>query len=852
MPYAVELFTAQGDVDTIGGKAASLVRLHRIGFNVPRGICLTTAAYREWARAGLTVDALRTAIGDAFRALRPPLAVRSSSPAEDLAEASFAGQYATVLGVNSEDELVEAVEKCWRSAASAASNAYRAARGTALPVEMAVLVQELVPAETAGVMFTLNPVTDRADQLVINSNYGLGESVVSGHAEPDTFIVDKSSGEVLETTVGSKRVYTHAYGTRVAEESLDRLRQGCLSLEPLQIAALVAAAAKLESHYDSPMDCEWAFVGRELHMLQARPVTTGVAAYHSYLLDEWARERGLQDDPRGAWVRGSVLSGLRVSPLYYSEMSAFFADMFVRIAALHGAPPIQRKIFHYFHGYTYTDAEFSSTADPPGDIQPESPVGPVWRSNLRIALRHPRSLAVWSNIDHYYRRWHREWLPAINARRPDYSNAIPTEIREFIEFIEVQRRDRSVVAGLAVGYAPNLLGLLAWLLQRWIPDAAPDTLGILTSGLPDSLTHFENVELWQLAQFAAGLPAARDALQRGNFDQLSESESGCEFLAAVDEFRARHAHRGCSDRDIYQPRWGDSRELVFGQVRLMLGLGVEGNPSAAHQRTANRRQQFEAEVFRRLGRGLLGSARRAVFRRVLRTTQRYVMHRDNQRHTFEPYFMELRQAYRAIGQHWTRTGVLSDPDDVFFLAKHEIYAHIDAKLDVTKIANRARWRRRWWTDVTRQEPPTYLLGNRPHDPSSGDPGAADLRGSPGAPGVATGVVRRIASLAELDQIRPGEILVTYAIDPAWTPVFTTIAGVVSVEGGMLAHAAVLGREYGLPVVLGVRDATSKLMDGDIVRIDGTLGTIQVIERRDDASNAPPAPDSTTSTEQEDR
>lgn len=845
MPYAAELFTAHADVDTIGGKAASLVRLHRIGFNVPRGICLTTAAYREWASAGLTTEALRTAICDAFRALRPPLAVRSSSPAEDLAEASFAGQYATVLGVNTELELVEAVEKCWRSAASTASNAYRLARGTALPVEMAVLIQELVPAEAAGVMFTLNPVTNRADQLVINSNFGLGESVVSGHAEPDTFIVDKATGEVLETTVGSKRVYTHACGARVAEESLDLLKQDSLSLDPQQVATLVAAAATLESYYDSPMDCEWAFVGQELHMLQARPVTTGVAAYHSYLLDEWARKRGLQDEPRGAWVRGSVLSGLRVSPLYYSEMSAFFADMFVRIAALHGAPPIHRKIFHYFHGYTYTDAEFSSKADPPGDIQPESPLGPVWKSNLRIALRHPRSLAVWSNIDYYYRRWHGEWWPAINARRPDYSSATPAEIRDFIEFIEVQRRDRSVVAGLAVGYAPNLLGLLAWLLQRWIPDAAPDTLGILTSGLPDSLTHFENVELWELAQVAAASPEVRDALHRSTFDRLSESAAGRGFLAAVDDFRARHAHRGCSDRDIYQPRWADSRELVFGQVRLILGLGADGNPSAAHERTAIRRMKCEANIFGRLGRGLLGSARRAAFRRVLRTTQRYVMHRDNQRHTFEPYFLELRHAYRAIGQHWTRAGVLADTDDVFFLAKHEIYAHIDATLDATKIANRARWRRRWWTDVTRLEPPTHLLGNRPHDPSAGDPGAADLRGSPGAPGVATGAVRRIASLAELDQIRPGEILVTYAIDPAWTPVFTTIAGVVSVEGGMLAHAAVLGREYGLPVVLGVRDATARLMDGDIVRIDGTLGTIQVIARLDDAPDSPPAPDSTT-------
>jgi phosphohistidine swiveling domain-containing protein len=838
VPYTVELFCADGDVNTIGSKAASLVRLHRLGFNVPRGICLTVSAYRDWANAGHITDVLRQSLIGAFGQLHPPLAVRSSSPAEDLAEASFAGQYTTVLGVGTEAELVEAVEKCWRSATSTASDAYRAARATALPVEMALLIQELVPAESAGVMFTMNPVSDRADQIVINANFGLGESVVSGHAEPDTFVVAKSSGEMLEARLGSKRVFTHARGAHVAEEALDARKQDAFSLDAEQISGLVAAAAQLEAHYDAPMDCEWAFVGQELYMLQARPVTTGAAAYHAYLLDEWARDRHLEDDPGAAWVRGSVLSGLRISPLYYSEMSPFFADMFVRIAALHRASPIRRKIFNYYHGFTYTNAEFSSTADPPGDIRPESPFGPAWKSNLRIALRHPRSLAVWCNIDYYYRRWNTEWRPEIEARRPDLTTATPGEIRQFVEFIEDQRRERSVVAGLAVGYAPHLVGLLVWLLQKWVPDAEADTLGMLTSGLPDSLTHFENVDLWRLSQLVVTSPSLRDAIQQGRFEDLREIPAGTEFLAAVDAFRAKHAHRGSADRDIYQPRWGDSRELVLGQVKLVLGLGADADPEAPHERARTRRLEREAAIVRRIGRGPLGPIRRAVFLRLLRTTQRYVMHRDNQRHTFEPYFLELRHAYQAIGHRWAQAGLLEDPEDIFFLGKHEIYAHIDGRLEAEKVTNRSRWRRNWWREVTRQEPPTHLLGNRPHDPTAGSAGSTDLSGSPGAPGVVTGTVRLVSSLAELGKLEPGEILVTYAIDPAWTPVFGIIAGVVSVEGGMLAHAAVLGREYGLPVVLGVREATSRLRDGDVIRIDGTLGTITWVERRAEGAGAP--------------
>lgn len=828
MTYTVDLYTTLAGADVIGSKAASLVTLHRAGFRVPRGICVTTTAYRAWREAGGLTDELRRVLLEAYGALQGPLAVRSSSPAEDLADASFAGQYATVLGVCGAERLLQAMETCWRSADSAASSAYRTARAAEQPVEMAVLIQELVPADAAGVMFTMHPVTDRVDRVVINSNFGVGDSVVSGHAEPDTFVLDKRTGVQLEAQAGTKRVYSRPDAEGVREVPLEAARQQRLSLDAGQLAQLVEAARRLEAHYDAPMDCEWAFVGDTLYMLQARPVTTGFPAYHGWLLDEWARDRRLDDDPAGAWVRGSVLSGLRVSPLYYSEMSPFFADMFVRIAALHGAPAIRRKIFHYFRGYTYTDALFSSTADPPGDIQPESPFGPAWKSNLRIALRHPLSLAFWTNIDYYYRKWHGEWWPAVNARRPDAARASPAEIRDFIEFIEVQRRDRSVVAGLAVGYAPNFVGLLAYLLQRWAPDAPRESLGLLTSGLPDSMTHDENVALWQLTQKAERSPAVREALVAERWEGLATVAGGAEFLAAADAFRERHAHRGCSDRDIYQPRWGDDRPLLLRQVKMILGLGPLADPVAAHARTAAKRAAHEREILEQVGRGPLGFARRRVFERVLRTTQRYVMHRDNQRHTFEPYFLELRRAYRAIGDKLAARGVLDHGEDVFFLGKHEIYAHIDGRLADHVLGQRARWRRKWWEQVTCEEPPPRLAGNRPADPVAADAGPADLKGSPGAPGVVTGPVRKIASLEELQRVRPGDIVVTYAIDPAWTPVFGIIAGVVSVEGGMLAHAAVLGREYGIPVVLAVRDAVGRLNDGDVIRIDGTAGTVNIV------------------------
>jgi pyruvate,water dikinase len=823
----IALESATASPESIGNKAASLVELQAAGFRVPRAICATVEAYRRWGHGGMTHE-LRQALLAAFHGLSKPLAVRSSSPVEDLPEASFAGQYVTVLGVTTEAQFLAAVERCWASADSEAAVAYARARDTQGTIEMAVLVQEIVDADAAGVTFTVNPVTGRIDQIVLNANYGLGDSVVSGHAEPDTLVIDKNMLEVIEQRIGSKRVATRLCAGSTAELPVEESARAVGCLSDAQIRILAESAIALEEYFDLPIDAEWAFRGDELYMLQARPVTTEIGGYLSDRLDDWARHRRLEVDHDQIWVRGSVLSGLRLSPLYYSEMSAFFADMFVRVADLHRAPAIRRKIFKYHNGFAYTDAEFSSTADPPGNIRPESPFGPAWRANLAIALRHPLSLAFWSNIDYYNERWRRHWWPEIETRRPDFESATPAEIRDYIEFLEGQRRDRSVVAGLAVGYAPNFVGLLAYLIERWSLGPVEDLLGALTSGLPDSLTHDENVALSDLAEVAERSREVREAVLAGRFADLEQLPGGGAFIDEVDRFRTLRAHRGCSDRDIFQPRWGDDRALLLRQVQLMLRLGRDADPRVAHARTAARREQEERAVLARLD-GPFGGIRRAVFKRVLRATQRYVMHRDNQRHTFEPYFMELRGAYFALGENLVRRGILADRSDVFFLAKTEIYQHLDGALSDAKLAHRADARRRWWGDVSRCEPPAQLRGNRPYDPDGAVTEAdAELQGAPGAPGVARGPVRVIGSLAELERIQPGDIVVTYAIDPAWTPVFGIIAGVISVEGGMLAHAAVLGREYGLPVVLGVKNATSRLRDGDLVQIDGSSGAIGLL------------------------
>jgi pyruvate,water dikinase len=812
--------------DRIGNKAASLAELRQAGLDVPEGFCVPVELYRDWRVSGAVSEAARAAILAGFARLRPPVAVRSSSPAEDRADASFAGQYDTVLGVRTPEQLIDAVVRCWTSAFSTAATAYRIEHGTPIDAAMAVLVQELVPATAAGVLFTMHPVTDRTDQAVVNANYGLGDSVVSGRAEPDTYVLDKASGTVVEQRIGSKKIITTLVEVGVADVPTPAEQQGRPSLSLTQLRQLADVAAKLEAHYDQPIDAEWAFEGDTLRMLQARPITTGAQAFYTRFLDSWARDRGLLDDPETVWVRGSPISSLPTSPLYYSEMAALFSDMFPSVAALHGAKAPKRKEFRYFNGFTYTNRAFSSTADPAGTVQPIGLTSPAWRSNLKLGIKHPRTLAVWSNIDRYYRNWRERWGPELDAHRPDYATAKPSEIRAFIERVERQRRARSLYAACGVGYASDLLGLTQYLLQRWAPGASEDAVGLLTSGVEGSLTHEENMEVWRLAETARAVPGICALLEAGDWEAVEHHPDAGHFLEKVDRLRAVRPHRGCSDRDLYQERWGDTRRALLEQIGNMVRLGPSADPDAAHHRAAARRKSLESELIGRIGRGPLGPMRKRVFGRVLRATQRYWIHRDNQRHTFDRYFYELRRAYRGIGQRLAEAGTLDEADAVFFVGKQEIYDHIDGRLTADRLRRRAEWRRDWWQTATAKEPPSLLKENQPYDQRMAAPGDSDLAGTGGAPGIVTGPVRHVRTMQDLRDVEPGDIVVTQAIDPAWTPVFGIVGGVISEEGGMLSHATVLGREYGLPVVIGAIGAAGLLAPGEIVTVNGSAGTVR--------------------------
>ncbi|MFN0147038.1 MAG: PEP/pyruvate-binding domain-containing protein [Dehalococcoidia bacterium] len=824
------------DLAAAGGKAASLARLAAGGFRVPPGFCLLAPAFR--AATGMKVDlTLRQEIVAALSSLRkkateagfgsdPRFAVRSSAVAEDLPDASFAGIYRTVLGVRTDQEVVDAIEACWASATSPEATRYMEERLGVAGSDMAVIVQALVPADVAGVLFTAHPVTGALDQAIVNSSYGLGEAVVSSLVDADTFTISRASGSVVEQRIGSKERMIAVDGATVEVPAKEREQS---SLESSQLRQLAEVANRIERQLQFPQDVEWAFAGGVLYLLQARRITTLQEVYYTAELHRWSRKRGLVADPETVWLRGTPLSSLPVSPLYFSEMSQFFTDMFGALVRLEGGTPGTRQDFRYFRGWSYMNTLFGSDRR----RAPDRVWDRAWMGRIRLQLRHPRSLAFWSTAKRYYYLRDHVWLPSIATRRPDYATAQATEIQAFIEFIEVQRRERSILAATGVDHAGMLLMLMGRLLRAWANEREADSLPELTSGLPGLQTYDENLGVWELGRVALRSPEVAAAVTQGDYAALDGLPEGRALNAAVDAFRTEHPHRGASDRDLQGPRWGDSREMLLDQVRIFVRSPESRSPAEAHARAAARRQTVTREVERRIRRGPFGWLRVWLFRALLTQTQVYWVYRDNQRHSFDHYFYNLRCAYRALGVRLAERGALANPDDIFFLSKDEVYATIDGQLALPEASYRATWRKNWWTVRSTEEPPAYLQGDSEFVPEGAreTPPGEGLRGVGGSAGRATALARVIRDVRGLSELMPGEILVTHAIDPAWTPVFSMVRGVVTEEGGMLSHATVIAREYGIPAVIGLAGATRSIKTGDTVTIDGLRGLV-VIEGKE--------------------
>lgn len=866
----------------VGGKAASLIRMTEAGLPVPPGAVLTTQFFAPWFEAVKTSvpwarltqapseewatlcevvkkhaqalpltaaqhDALATLLRDlAVPGDEARFAVRSSSPEEDLASASFAGGYETRLGVHA-DDLEGAMRQCFASCFDARVWSYKKEHGfdVGLP-KIAVVVQRQIDSDVAGVGFSLNPVTNDYDEAVIDANWGLGTSVVDGRVSPDHFVVDKVERQVVDETRGGKQlsVWLHPDGgtaERPAHRPADR------TLTDAQLRKLTDMICRIEDLYGRPVDIEWAYAGAKLHVVQARSITTYVPLPPEMVTRPGERRRLYAD----AALSKGLTTNEPISPLGLDSLKSMFSRLLESwVGPLKDDVSPEEALFFFGGGRMYINysnvmwlaspGKLAKSAAPSDSLMAQILAGvdakryrattrPPWVS-IRLLWRIPRGL--WSLRGFFWNILrallapegaHRAYRQRISAFESELRSHLDDDTGGDLSLDELRSTYEARMAWemfdvlmpifLAGMASPHLV-----VPRKNAPlSALADKLRLGTRG---NVVVEMGIALYRLAK-------RLDRSDFGDLDRLAERierrELPAELLREWDDFLATYGWRGPLEMDLASPRYADDPRLAARQMSFMTVDDQGFDPQDAHQRQVEGRQRAYEELMRRLG-----PVRRAVLHRIYRLIDLFAGTRETPKHLMVLYNYAVRKRALAEGRRLTRQGRLDAAEDVFALHFADLKAAAqDATLDLRKIREeRTRFHKKLDAHVTSFPPVIDSRGRILRPPPTED--APDLlRGMPVSPGVVTGRVKVLHTPHE-KAVEKGDILVAYTTDPGWTPLFVNAAAIVLEVGGVLQHGAVVAREYGKPCVVGIDRVVEKMRDGQPVEVDGTTGTFRLL------------------------
>jgi pyruvate,water dikinase len=841
LAVVVPLAAPEATLEQVGGKGAALANLATAGFPVPPGFQITTAAYREFvAENGLQADisaALRDVIHDdptslqhtsslirdaflagvipeliaakiatAYTALgEPAVAVRSSATAEDLPGLSFAGQQETLLNVQGGAALRDAVRRCWASLWTDRAIGYR--RQMNVPsddVAMAVVVQQMIPAEMAGVLFTANPTTGDRGKLVIEAAPGLGEALVSGEVTPESYVIDR---ERLEAT---------ASGEAGPEGRL---------LTPAVLRDLAELGLRVENHFDGvPQDIEWAIADGKTWLLQARPITNLPAA-------SLANVRWESPLPGATWVRRQVVEHMP------EPLSTLFADLYLdqglqesirRVGQVMGleddfAAFIDGPFFITVNGYGYSRANFNVN----------------WKTSLLLLKWMVQGPVM------IFRQGVAQWrdggLPqylAVIARWQDVDPATASdeELLQGIRELAIADAIYWFSAALVIGAAKVSDALLEGILPKIAPSRDLHS-GQFLRGFPSPMLQAE-ADLDAIAARVRASSELREVVANTPADRLlvalPQTPDGEAVRDGLREYFARYGHQ-IYNLDFVAPT------LVESPLPVLLALKAlvrePGQEALSRQRTvARERDRLTVEVA-----DTLDPLRRFVFTHVVKWAQGFAPYREEALFFVGAAWPLLRRFAQELGERLARAGTLDSAGDVYFLDSGELKRAITdraAGVPQRDLAALARERRELREARKRLHPPAAVppesgmrvgkidLSERETQRRNAA-GATTLRGFAVSPGQVTAPASVILSPEDFDQMEPGTILVCPTTTPAWTPLFAQARGLVTDIGGILAHGSIVAREFGIPAVMGTGNATQRIANGQQITVDGSAGTVEL-------------------------
>ncbi|MDP9999588.1 PEP/pyruvate-binding domain-containing protein [Pseudarthrobacter sulfonivorans] len=884
MTYVNDLAdVGRGDVAVAGGKAVGLGGLIQAGLPVPPGFVLTTAAYSHFVEANQFEAAIQelaalppgadpqeyeaasgrirtlfktgtmpaevaAGLGTAYERLGDgdgdtAVAVRSSATAEDLATASFAGQQETYLNVRGMAALSAAVLGCWASLWTARAMAYRARQGIRPDqVRLAVVVQRMVDADAAGVMFTANPSNGRRNQTVISAAWGLGESVVSGAVTTDDVIVDAGTGSVVSRQTADKDVMTVTAENGIREEPVAAARRRAPVLEDREAAELAGYGARIADYFGAPQDIEWARSGGRFFLVQSRPITA-LPEPAADTPDTWEVPY-----PKGLYFRASIVEQLP------DPLSPLFADLIdgsvSRSLRLLMSEAVGKNVLREgdvrlptINGYAYYYYRNSGMVRMLGRMF--TAMGALARGKAHMGI------AGWRDYSHpRYEQVIKEWAAKPLAELT--GEELLAGARALLDAGAVYYTAVQSIIPLAATSELSFAAFYDKLVRR---DGDPPARTLLLGY--DSQPIRAEKSLFDLAAWVRDVPGLASAILNQPTTALAESQRAGTPPAGVEpafwqpwherfqEHLDRFGHT-VYNLDFASPVPADDPSTLLETVKFYLrGQGTD--PHERQRQLAERRDELAGTTASRLG-----PRRRAAFRRLLRWAQTTAPIREDALADVGLAWPLLRRMLLELGRRLVDSSVIALPDDVFWLQHQELRSAVEFGLAAPGAGGGATGvaisgagrpvraaaveeRRMRWRGQARAAAPQMLPERRWMEKAFGSmmPAGSQhqsgdvIKGAGASSGRVTAPARVLRGPQDFSLMEPGEVLVARITTPAWTSLFAMASAVVTDVGGPLSHSSIVAREYGIPAVLGTGVATRRLTSGQQIRVDGDAGTVTI-------------------------
>ena len=872
----IYLFT-DGDAPRrqVGGKGCSLIKMNTGGFPVPAGMVLSVHFFDDWIKKLSALEELRLLSSDSdevlkakteklqqrakqlsftpdqrdtlrqyLKLLRLPddqmFSVRSSSPEEDRADASFAGMYETYLGIK-RDNLEDRIRDVFISCIDYRVVVYKRRKNLNFTTySIAVVVMAMIKSEVAGVAFSINPLNNCYDEVVINANFGLGESIVSGDAVPDQFVVDKYRNTILSKKIGNKTITIQLDengGTTTV--SSDRGNQETLSQE--QILELTQMVRRLEKYYNMPMDIEWGYMKERLYMLQARPITSYIPLHPDFVtkpgeqkklyLDLTLIEQGIQKPLSVMGTdcfrmlsngMGLTATGVGIAEKPGDYLWAAGGRAYVNLSTeflLEGQQGTARE----YEGLDSYAAQIIRDMDISDYKLTYSAKGIVKTLQaIFVGMFKSSDLAggiVQGAISPEKLRHKIDRAGQVFTQEIDQLDQSSLPFGAFAEQAMQKAADLIVHTTL-----PSLIDAqsakrnLKKLFKKEFGEEVVAEVDKIDRGLPHNVTMEMTWRIYELMSL----------LDRDEFDSLEQLEEKIvqkslpeAFMTRWDDFMNLYGFRGPREVDIKTPRYQDNPQILLQQMQSYLDLGAKNSPKALLEQQIKDREKAYTSLLHKV-------KNKKHFKKQYNILLNLGGYREIHKYYLVYAGEKIRHKALKIAQEFVSKNRINTLDDVFYLTVDELQRAIDdTALDVRDMIDRHK---SFMIQVEHIDnfPPVIDSRGKIFRPERKEPAEGEIMGTPVSAGTVQGRVVRINFIGE-KEVHQGEILVAKAADPGWTPLFINAAGILLEVGGLLQHGSLIAREYGKPCIAGIEGLTTFLQDGDIVEMDGATGMVRKIE-----------------------